>query len=96
MTAYTRFTNIVRSLPERSRNMIGEDEASSMDANSIATIISMSSDKEKKKRKKENTNEDGKVQIMMISIYITYLLYYSSSIIIFLLSVFPSFLLLFF
>ena len=95
MTAYTRFTNIVRSLPERSRNMIGEDEASSMDANSIATIISMSSDKEKKKRKKkENTNEDGKVQIMMISIYITYLLYYSSSIIIFLLSVFPSFLLL--
>ena len=75
MTAYTRFTNIVRSLPERSRNMIGEDEASSMDANSIATIISMSSDKEKKKRKKkENTNEDGKVQIMMISIYITYII----------------------
>ena len=70
MTAYTRFTNIVRSLPERSRNMIGEDEANSMDANSIATIISMSSDKEKKKRKKkENTDEDGKVQIMMIRIY---------------------------
>jgi len=36
--------------------MIGEDEASSMEAISIATRSSMSSDKEKKKRKKkENT-----------------------------------------